>query len=146
MARTYSSTPLTLEEKEKINFLSAAGRTPNAIGKAINRSPHTIARHLRCPEAQEKVEVIKLELADVFEDLARRMVDSITDDDILELSAYQRTISSGIAVDKMRLLRDQSTEIHDVRVLTAELTAFLEATKPEKDDPDLIKKKRKGSL
>jgi hypothetical protein len=53
---------------------------------------------------------MKQEMADMFEDLARRMLDSITYEDILKLNAYQRMIAAGIATDKMRLLRNESTE------------------------------------
>ena len=125
MPRTNNSTSLSLEEKEKINALCASGNTDHAIAKALNRSPHTISRHLKRPEAQEKIEVIKKELADLFEDLARRMVSSITNEDILNLNAYQRTISSGIATDKLRLLRNEPTEIVDTREYSQRLNALL---------------------
>ncbi len=108
---------LTAQEKEKTKVLYASGKSFNAIGVEIRRSPHTVKRYLQCPEAQEHVEEIKKELSDMFEDLARKMIDSITDADVLKLNAYQRTLSSGIAVDKMRLLKDQSTQnisLHEI--------------------------------
>lgn len=55
------------------------------------------------------VEEAKGKLADVYESTARRMLASITDADILKINAYQRTVASGIATDKMRLLRGEST-------------------------------------
>ena len=39
-----------------------------------------------------------------------RMLTSITDEDIVGLSGYQRIISAGICVDKFRLIRNESTE------------------------------------
>jgi len=38
------------------------------------------------------------------------MLFSISDQDIEKINAYQRTVAAGIATDKMRLLKDQSTE------------------------------------
>ncbi len=117
MAKTFNSKPLSLEEKEKIKVMAGSGQTFHAIATTLNRSPHTIKRYLQCPEAQEHVEQIKEELSDLFENLARKMVSSITDADVLKLNAYQRTLSSGIAVDKMRLLKDQSTQnisLHEI--------------------------------
>jgi hypothetical protein len=52
----------------------------------------------------------KRELAQEYEELARRMLTSIKDDDIQRISAYQRTLSAAVSTDKMRLLRDQSTD------------------------------------
>jgi hypothetical protein len=48
-----------------------------------------------------------MEMSDFYEGL---MLTSISDDDIHKINAYQRMISAGIATDKSRLLRDQSTE------------------------------------
>jgi hypothetical protein len=38
------------------------------------------------------------------------MLDSITDQDIEKINAYQRTLSAAVATDKMRLPKNQSTE------------------------------------
>jgi hypothetical protein len=127
MPRTNKSTPLSLIEKEHINALSASGKTPHAISKEIKRSPHTVKRYIQCPQAQEKIEVIKQELSDLFEELARRMIDSITDMDITKINAYQRTIASGIATDKMRLLREDSTQDFSFTALLQEATAYNKA-------------------
>ena len=59
---------------------------------------------------------IKAELADSFQDLALRMITSITDADIRKLDAYRRTLSGAVATDKMQLLRGEATSI-DVSVL-----------------------------
>jgi len=85
----------------------------------------------------------KRELAQEYEELARRMLTSIKDDDIQRISAYQRTLSAAVSTDKMRLLRDQSTdnvaaliEFHDyIEERTKKLQAILNAlhTKDEID-------------
>lgn len=116
MPRTRNSTPLSIQEKEKINALSVSGKTPHAVAKEINRSPHTIRRYLLCPETQEHIQVIKQELSNIYEELARRMIASITDEDIQKINAYQRTVSAGISTDKMRLLRDESTANISIKV------------------------------
>lgn len=103
------SGPLTMEEKQQVALMTAEGRTPNYIGKALSRDRKTIAAALAKPETAELVEERRTDLADMYETLSRRMVDSITDEDITKINAYQRTVASGIATDKMRLLRGQST-------------------------------------
>jgi hypothetical protein len=123
MPRTHNSTPLTLTEKETINALSASGKTPHAIGVELRRSPHTVKRHLQCPEAQQRVNTIKRELADLFEELSRRMIESITEKDIQKINAYQRTVAAGISTDKMRLLRNLSTQNLDISAALEEAEA-----------------------
>ncbi len=103
------SGPLTLEEKEQIALLAAEGRTPNWIGKALSRDRKTVLTALQKPETAELVEAKRADLADMYESMTRRLIDSITDNDIDKISAYQRVISSGVCTDKMRLLRGQST-------------------------------------
>jgi len=76
------------------------------------------------PETQEKVQEIKGELSDMFQNLAERMITSITDSDITNLSAYQRTVSGAIATDKSLLLKGKATERIDVRVFSLEIKAI----------------------
>ena len=45
-----------------------------------------------------------------FEGLAKRALDSITNDDLLNVNAYQRTLIAAIATDKRELLSGQPTE------------------------------------
>jgi len=103
------SGPLTLVEKDQIALLTADGLTPNAIGKRLQRDAKTVRAALLKPETVVLVKEKKAELADAYEQLAQRFLSSITDEDITRINAYQRMVSSGIATDKMRLLRDQST-------------------------------------
>jgi len=102
-------TRMTLEEQTTIKSLLAAGFSATAIAKRIDRDHKTVVAFSRQDETKAAVMDLREDLADAFEGLARRMIDSITDEDILKLNAYQRTVASGIAYDKMRLQRGQST-------------------------------------
>lgn len=102
--------PMNIIEKEKCKVQRAIGGTYHAIAQDLNRSPHTIKKYVEQPDAKEEIRELKADLADMFEGLAHRLLNSITQADIEKLNAYQRTVGSGIAVDKMRLLREQSTE------------------------------------
>ena len=101
---------LTTEERELIKLLSAKGESCYAISLQVKRSPHTIKKYLSEPETSIEVQEKKQELSDMFEDVARRMIQGVTDESIEKLDAYKKTLSAGIATDKMRLLRDQSTD------------------------------------
>lgn len=96
-------------ERQQIAILAAQGITPHAMSKDLGRDEKTISKALKEPEVMVLVEEAKGKLADVYESTARRMLASITDADILKINAYQRTVASGIATDKMRLLRGEST-------------------------------------
>ncbi|HOD35717.1 MAG TPA: hypothetical protein PLR20_08050 [Syntrophales bacterium] len=106
---------LTTDEEQRIKSLLAMGKTYNAIGKEIGRDAKTVKK-LALQSVAEIYEM-KKELADWYEDLAKRMLSSITEADIDRINAYQRTVSAGIATDKMRLLRGESTD--NVTVIAA---------------------------
>lgn len=53
----------------------------------------------------------KIELSQVFEDLAYKLTGALNEDTVAKMSGQQLMTSAGIAVDKMRLLRDQATTI-----------------------------------
>jgi len=101
---------LTTEERERIKVLLAEGLSYSAVGRALGRDHKTIAKVATEPDVALAVLDKKRELADEYEELARRMLTSIKNDDIERISAYQRTLSAAVSTDKMRLLRDQSTE------------------------------------
>jgi len=105
-----SRKPLTVKELEQIKTLRASGLTYHAISKEINRDPKTVKKVCLEPHASKEIQEMKEELSAMFEGLAKRMLTSITEGDIQKINAYQRTLSAGISTDKMRLLRDQSTE------------------------------------
>ncbi len=101
---------LTVDEQEKVKMLVAMGKTYHAIAKEIGRDEKTVKKCATTTDASLEIAAKKRELVDWFEDLAKRMLFSISDQDIEKINAYQRTVAAGIATDKMRLLKDQSTE------------------------------------
>ncbi len=113
--------PLTTKELEQIKALRASGLTYHAISKEIGRDPKTVKKACLEPQTATEIQQIKDELADMFEGLAKRLLASITDEDILKINAYQRMLSSGIATDKMRLLRDRSTENIALHLIVEEI-------------------------
>jgi hypothetical protein len=58
-------------------------------------------------------EVKKRELAEKFESIALRILNSISEEDILSAPLLPRMTTAGIAIDKMRLLREESTSINE---------------------------------
>ena len=109
--------PLNVKEREQVKVLRASGLTYHAISKRLDRDPKTIKKACLDPEMATEIEQVKVVLADRFEDLAVRMVASISDEDITRINAYQRTVAGSIATDKMRLLRGASTENLGIHVI-----------------------------
>ncbi|MEE8240853.1 MAG: helix-turn-helix domain-containing protein [Nitrospirales bacterium] len=101
---------LNVSELEQIKALRASGLTFHAIGKRLDRDHKTIAKACRAPAMTTEIERVKVTLADHFENLAVRMVVSISDKDITRINALQRTTAAAIAVDKRRLLVGLSTQ------------------------------------
>ena len=114
-------TPLNYHEIEEIKILRADGLTFHAISQKINRDPKTVKKACLDPVIASEIIEIKEVLADQYENLARRMIDSITEDDIQKINAYQRTIASGICTDKMRLLRNESTSNFSIAASNASI-------------------------
>jgi len=108
--------PLNEDEKIRIEALSANGATPSRIGRDLQRSHHTIQGHLGKPETQARVQDAKQILAKRYEEEARRILDSITPEDITKASLLQKTTSSAICTDKSLALSGQSLSI-DVHIL-----------------------------
>lgn len=104
---------LTGTEKEQIKGLIASGLTYNATAVELKRDPHTIKNFATKPHIARTIEEMRNELAAQFESLAERMISSISDTDITNLSAYQRTLSAAVSVDKSSLLRGRPTSIID---------------------------------
>jgi hypothetical protein len=84
----------------------------------------------RHPEASQMGDEKRPPLADAFEALAGKLLDGITPAKITETGVKDLTTSAAIAVDKMRLLREQPTSISDVNLpdeeRRARLAAYLE--------------------
>ena len=104
-----TGTQLNFHEISEIKLLRANGLTFFAISQKLKRDPKSVKKICLDPEIAQDIAEMQEELADLYLGLNRRMIDSITDEDILALNAYQRTIASGICTDKMRLLKNEST-------------------------------------
>ncbi len=111
--------PLDLYEIEQIKVLKASGLSYYAVAKKVGREPKTVKRCCMDPRNAEEIKVIQRELASYFEDLSMRLITSISDEDIEKLNCYQRVIAAGISVDKLRLLRNESTENISIDVIRA---------------------------
>jgi hypothetical protein len=116
-----TGTRLCFQEIEQIKILRASGLSFHAISLKVNRDPKSIKKTCLDPMISSDIKDIQEELADSYEGVARRMIDSISDEDILKINAYQRMVSSGIATDKMRLLRNESTENLSIREMYADM-------------------------
>ncbi len=112
-----SPNPLTLYEIEQIKVLKASGLSYYAVAKKVGREPKTVKRCCMDPRNAEEIKDIQRELASYFEDLSMRLITSITDEDIEKLNCYQRVIAAGISVDKLRLLRNESTQNVSIDVI-----------------------------
>ncbi len=123
MPKKPGTTGLTMDEREQVKTLLAMGKTYNAVATQIGRDAKTVKKcgEQMAPAIVEK----KKELAEWYEEIAHRMLESISQEDIERINAYQRIVSSGIATDKMRLLRDQTTD--NIAVLVASLKELQEA-------------------
>ncbi|MDR3798348.1 MAG: hypothetical protein P4K93_09360 [Terracidiphilus sp.] len=95
---------MTEREQGKIELLAADGAGPHKIGKAIGRHHITVEKHLAKPDAQTRVQDEKAVLADLYRGKARHIVESISEEDIKKASLQQKSISSGVLLDKSLLL------------------------------------------
>ena len=113
--------PLDLYEIEQIKVLKASGISYTAVAKKVGRDHKTVKRCCMDPRNAEEIKEIQRELAGYFEDLGVRLITSISDEDILKLNCYQRVIAAGIAVDKFRLLRNESTSNISIATIDANI-------------------------
>jgi hypothetical protein len=110
MPKTKGAVSLIGPELAKAKTLAAMGHSYRQIGRELGKSDHTIKRALTAsPEVVAEVETMRKDLGGIFDDLAKRMASSITDEDINKLNAYQRTVSAAIATDKAQLLKGRPT-------------------------------------
>jgi len=116
---------LNTQEKYLIAQLTAEGLTPTAVSKRLGRDNKTISAAVLRPDIAAAIVVERQDLADRFEELNHRLLDSVDDDAIQKINAYQRIISMGVLTDKTRLLRGQSTS--NVAVMFA--SAVVEASR-----------------
>lgn len=128
---------LTTDEIAQAVALRAAGLTYGTIGRTLGRAGSTIKRLCEEPGVAAQIAEKKEPLSDYFEETAYRMVASISEADIARINAYQRLVSAGIAVDKMRLLRGQSTENIAILALIEQL---------DREDREVVKEREVEAL
>jgi hypothetical protein len=127
-------TKLTAEEKERAKVLAASGQTPHRIGKALARSPHTVAKFLHQPEIQQQVGVQREELATMFDAITDRTLRGVTDEDIRKSSLLQKMTAAGISIDKAMLLRNQAAPTINVTLLLG----IAKELRRDDDDPPAL--------
>jgi len=111
MGNTKGAKPLTVKELETAKALSALGKSYRQIGLELDRSDKTIKRALtKTPEVIQEVKELKKEVADLYGDLAQRILESINDETIKEAKLRDRVISAGVCTDKQRLIIGESTQ------------------------------------
>ena len=114
--------PPTVEETETIVTLAASGMSKTKIAQTVGRSRGMVRNMMEEPEIQEKIGDEKSVLAKLYRDKARRVVDSINDVDIQKASLQQKSISSGVLLDKSLLLSGDLPQV-SVTVLLDLVTA-----------------------
>ena len=103
---------LSSKEKSRILKLSASGMPATRVAAEIKRNRQTVQKFLDTPDAKEQ-------LADMYERLTRQTLESVKPEDIEKANLLQKVTSAAIMTDKMRLLRDQPTQIHVAYLLDA---------------------------
>jgi hypothetical protein len=84
----------------------------------MGRSHHTLQKFLNKPETREQVSVQREELAGMFDQVAGRVLDAVTQKDIEKANLVQKMTSAGIAIDKAAMLRgEMPSAINMVAVL-----------------------------
>ena len=109
--------PPSLEEREQIITMSAAGVPKHRIAKTLKRDPKMVKRVLADPDVLEAVSDERTELVEIYRDRARACVIAIDDEKIAKSSALQLATSSGILLDKSLLLSGQPTSVNVVALM-----------------------------
>ena len=125
-------TPPTVEEQETIVTLAASGMSQTKIAQTVGRSRGMVRNMMEEPEIQTKIGDEKSVLAKLYRDKARRVVDSINDVDIEKASLQQKSISSGVLLDKSLLLSGDLPQV-SVTVLLNLVQAAKEIRQVEDD-------------
>jgi len=105
--------PPTVEERATIVTMAAAGTSQSKIAQTIGRSRGMVKNVLAEPEIQQQVQDEKAVLARIFRAKALAVVESISEEDIAKASLQQKSISSGVLLDKSLLL---SGDVPPIRV------------------------------
>ncbi|MGB7549473.1 MAG: hypothetical protein WBM14_17185 [Terracidiphilus sp.] len=123
--------PPTVEETETIVTLAASGMSQTKIAQTVGRSRGLVRNMMEEPEIQEKIGDEKSVMAKLYREKARRIVDSINDTDIEKASLQQKSISSGVLLDKSLLLSGDLPQV-SVNVLL-NLVAVARETRDAED-------------
>ena len=107
------------KEKETIKILAADGQSATKIGKQVKRNPHTVRKFLAEPEVERQVRDEKSLLAEKYRGKALKVLESINDEDIRKASLQQKSISSGVLLDKSLLLTGEMPSINVTVLLDA---------------------------
>jgi hypothetical protein len=110
---------LTEQEKQTIQTLTAEGRSPNYISKAIGRSRNTITKYLcSSPSIDEEIQEIRKNLANEFRQLSFEALELARQKERLDkMSSYQLAGIAKISLDGARLEEGQSTNNQAIIVL-----------------------------
>lgn len=129
------NTPPNTEELATIVTMAANGVSQNKIAQAVGRSRGMVKHVMAEPEIQRQVQDEKAVLAEIYRGKARRIVESINEEDIAKASLQQKSISSGVLLDKSLLLTGDVPPIR-VEILLAAVDS-IRAMRAAQDVPQL---------
>jgi hypothetical protein len=99
------------QEKEEAKVMFAGGLTIFQVALKMNRSHHAIRRVVTQPEVQAEIHDIRERLINKYQTAAENCVDKLLEPGTIDKASPRDLATiSGIAVDKARLLADQSTQ------------------------------------
>lgn len=100
-------------DPQQVADLRAKGLTAVQIGKILNISKNTVFYHLNKIEPDEEQDnFFKDSRPSVFQSIQRRLLLSISSDDIKAMAVRDRVVSAGILYDKERLELGLATSIN----------------------------------
>jgi len=102
-------------DTDKVVALARKGKSNKDIALATGIHFNTVGTVLKRYELNEKeIQVFDKSKVSILKDLQRRIINSISDDDLVKMNAYQKTTMLGILIDKERLIAGQSTSNQQV--------------------------------
>ena len=104
--------PPTVEEKQTIVTMSAAGLSQAAIARRISRSRHMVKNLLAEPSIQRSIQDERAELSVLCKDKGRDIFMSIHSGDIEKANLLQKATAGAILIDKALLLAGEATSIN----------------------------------
>jgi hypothetical protein len=103
---------LSSKEKSKILTLTASGMGTSSVAAQIKRHKRTVRNFLSQPEAKEALD-------NILERLCRQTLANVSPENIEKSTLIQKITSAAIMIDKIRLLRNEPTQIHVSYLLDA---------------------------